>query len=107
MSTPPADVVFLEPQVSTEAPAPKKRSARLSPEEKAERAEARRIERERVRQEKAEARALAKAEAYRLKIEELEGPTVTLPAVVLRDGTVFSVDRGDIKRLLLPYMGGL
>ena len=68
MNATPPGVVFQEPLVSLEAKAPAKRSNRLTPEEKAERAEARRVERERLKIERAEARAAAKAEAYRQKI---------------------------------------
>lgn len=102
-----AAVKFLEAPLSTNQAQPKKRTARLSDEEKQARAEARRIEREAAKLVRAQERAAAKERAYQEKIAALEGGDVQLPAVVLRDGTVFPVNYADIQALLTPYLDGL
>lgn len=89
------------------APVRKRSGNRLSLEEKAARAEARKLEAARVREETAKRKADEKAAAKAAKLAETEGGHVELPALVLRDGSVYSIELAHIPVLLEPYMGGL
>lgn len=89
-------------------PAPKpRRSGRLTPEEKARRAELRAAETAARKADTAARKAREKADERARKIAEAEGGHVGLPAIVLRDGTVAHVELDQVPVLLGPYMGGL
>lgn len=97
--------------------APGKRKRRTAAEvaadkaaKEAERAEAkarRAAEREALKITRAQERAEAKEQAAALKLEQAEGGTVELPAVVLRDGTVKHVSDQDAWAVMELYLADM
>jgi DNA polymerase I-like protein with 3'-5' exonuclease and polymerase domains len=107
MSTDTMLVVLPEAPPAVEQPKPKTKRVKLTPEERAERDAAKKVAREAAKMERARLKAIAREQARLDKIADAEGGKLDLPAVVLRDGTVFTVRPEDIPDLLLPYMGAL
>lgn len=82
----------------------KPRKPKLTEEEKAERKRLRELDSARVKAEKAKQRVLDKEAARVQKIRDAEGKLMTLPAVVLRSGQVFSIKPEDVPMFLQPYL---
>jgi hypothetical protein len=87
--------------------APPRRSGRLTEAEKAARAAARAIERERAKLERGLRKAREREEARLARIAEAEGGHVELPAIVLRDGTVSHLPLEDFAAVITPCLGAL
>jgi DNA polymerase I-like protein with 3'-5' exonuclease and polymerase domains len=103
----PALVHEAAPAPVPQPPVKKKRSARMTPEEKAAKAAERAAERERKKAERAAERLKAKNAEKAEKIREAEGGWTDLPAVVLRDGTVRHVSDKDAWAVIEMYLEDL